>query len=126
MPRTRTRSSRKPSGKLLPLALLSLLCVGGGTAAAFYAVNEVGMAPRQVGPYVARRASGHNSMVEGLGRKVASTLAGMDGGAAASPPCPRGRQAPSPPPRLRRPATRCRSPRLAHWCKPWRTPAPAT
>jgi hypothetical protein len=92
MPRTRTRSrsrsSRKSSSKLLPLALLALLCVGGGTAAAFYAVNEVGMAPRQVGPYVARRASGHNSMVEGLGRKAASTLAGMDGGAAASPALP--------------------------------------
>lgn len=88
MPRIKRSSSRKSSSRLLPLAIVSLLGLGGGAIAAFYAVNQVGMAPRQVGPYVERRVSGHNSIVEGMGRKVAATLAGLDSGAASAPPLP--------------------------------------
>ena len=88
MPRAKTRSPRKSSSKLLPLAIIALLGLAGGAAAAFYAVNQVGMAPRQVGPYVERRASGHHSIVEGVGHKVAATLAALDGGAARAPALP--------------------------------------
>ena len=88
MTRTNTQPRRRSSGKLLPLAILALLGLGAGVAAAFYAVNEVGMAPRQVAPYVERRTSGHNSMIEGMGRKLAATLAGLDSGAAGAPALP--------------------------------------
>ncbi|WP_082616011.1 right-handed parallel beta-helix repeat-containing protein [Massilia sp. Root418] len=82
------RAPRTCSGKLLPLALLALLLLGGGVAAALYAVAHVGMAPRQVGPYLAQRSAGHNGMIEGAGRKLATTLAALDGGAAAAPTLP--------------------------------------
>ena len=88
MARTKTTLPRKSSGKLLPLAIITLICAGGGAAAAFYAVNQVGMAPRQVAPYLEHRTAGHNSIIEGAGRKLSATLAGLDSGAAGAPALP--------------------------------------
>ncbi|KQV82493.1 hypothetical protein ASD15_10780 [Massilia sp. Root351] len=88
MSRTKTALPRTASRKLLPLAIIGLICLGGGAAAALYVVNQVGMAPRQVAPYLEHRTAGHNSIIEGAGRKLSATLAALDGGAAGAPALP--------------------------------------
>jgi parallel beta-helix repeat protein len=60
---------------VIPLALVVL---GLGTAAVV--VQQAGVAPRQLGPYVEKRTSGHNPLIVKGGRWVAATLLALDRG----------------------------------------------
>lgn len=83
-----SRLNKKKPGRMRLYAILALLGLAASGAAAFYAIENVGMTPRQVGPYIERRSDGHNALIEGVGRRVASTLAKLDGGAASAPVLP--------------------------------------
>jgi hypothetical protein len=56
-----------------PLALAAL-----GVAATVFAVQRAGVAPRQLGPYVERRASGHNAIIEAAGHWLGTRLVTLD------------------------------------------------
>lgn len=69
---------------LLPLGL-GLLAAGAGL---FYLQGQ-GIAPRTLAPYVEKRSSGHNPLIEGAGREAAALLLKLDRGdteAVAVPP----------------------------------------
>ena len=58
------------------LILLALLCLGG----AVYWLNHLGITPRSLGPYIERRASGHNAAIEFIGRQANTWLLALDRG----------------------------------------------
>lgn len=60
---------------LLPLTMLAL-----GSGAAFVALEQLQVTPRQLGPYVERRASGHNPAIEATGRWLGQYLVALDRG----------------------------------------------
>lgn len=62
---------------------LALLAIGGsvlGTAAALWVLQDQGIAPRTLAPYIEKRSSGHNALVTGAGDLIASSLAQLDRG----------------------------------------------
>jgi hypothetical protein len=61
------------------LAILFALLAGGFIAA----VRKVGVAPRLLGPYLERRSSGHNALVERAGAELNRMLQWLDRGAVA-------------------------------------------
>lgn len=69
-------------------AMLALFGLAAGSVAAIYAVEQVGVTPRQVGPYIERRSDGQSALIEGAGNWVASTMTLLDGGAATAPVLP--------------------------------------
>lgn len=71
--RARATRPRRTGLLLLPLALLVL-----GTCAAFVALERLNVAPRQLGPYLERRASGHNPAIENSGRWLGRQLVALD------------------------------------------------
>lgn len=62
--------------KLALTAVLLLVALGGAGA---YVLESIGVAPRQLGPYIERRASGHR--YDQVGVWVSNTLVGLDRGA---------------------------------------------
>lgn len=56
------------------------LAFAGLVAATTAAVHVVGVAPRLLGPYVERRASGHHALIESTGRTIARVLLWLDRG----------------------------------------------
>jgi hypothetical protein len=48
--------------------------------AAVIAVETIGASPRLLAPYIERRSSGHNPLIEGTGRRVAAALMWVDRG----------------------------------------------
>jgi parallel beta-helix repeat protein len=62
------------------VALGLLALVGAGVCAAAAALQQAGVAPRQLGPYLERRTSGHNPLIEKSGRWLAATLVALDRG----------------------------------------------
>jgi parallel beta-helix repeat protein len=74
-----SRRARKRSGlRLLAVAAGGLLVLGA--AAAAFALQHAQIAPRQLGPYVERRTTGHNPLIERTGRWVGTTLVALDRG----------------------------------------------
>jgi hypothetical protein len=66
-----------------------LLLVGMGVLAAAGGIlflQGQGITPRSLGPYLERRASGHNPVIVGTGKWLGSTLLGLDRGQADGPP----------------------------------------
>ena len=61
-----------------------MLVLGGVVAAV--AVEQVGVTPRALGPYIEHRTSGHNPAIVAAGRFVGRTLLELDRGAAAAAP----------------------------------------
>lgn len=61
---------------LLLLALLALLFFG----AVIYWLDNEGITPRSLGPYIERRASGHNPAIELIGRQSNAILQALDRG----------------------------------------------
>lgn len=51
--------------------------VAGG---ALYFLNDAGITPRSLGPYIERRSQGHNPVIEGIGRSARSWLIAADRG----------------------------------------------
>jgi hypothetical protein len=66
-------------GRVLLLLAPALLLAGGLGAAAF-ALHRAGVAPRQLGPYLERRASGHNPLIQTAGRWLGARLVALDRG----------------------------------------------
>jgi parallel beta-helix repeat protein len=61
--------------------LAGLLVLGGaGAAAGLSWLQSEGVTPRALAPYVLKRSSGHNSVIEGAGRFTAATLLRLDRG----------------------------------------------
>jgi parallel beta-helix repeat protein len=71
------------------LAVPLLLAAAGAAAAVFYLQSE-GVTPRALAPYLLKRTSGHNPLIEGTGRFASATLLRLDrdggGGAAYAVP----------------------------------------
>lgn len=66
------------------LAAGVLAIVSGGVLLA--AIDHVGRAPRTLAPYIEKRSSGHNPLIENTGRRVAAILTSLDRGSADVPP----------------------------------------
>jgi hypothetical protein len=50
------------------------------TLAAFFTLQRINVTPRQLAPYIARRASGHNAGIEILGKQISEALVAADRG----------------------------------------------
>lgn len=68
------------------ILLACLLALGAG--ALLYALQQRGIAPRMLGPYLERRSSGHNPLIEHAGRWMSAALTGQDREEAAPQPLP--------------------------------------
>lgn len=66
--------------RLLALLAVPLVLVAAGAAASLHYLQSEGVTPRALAPYVLKRTSGHNSLIEGTGRFVAATLLRLDRG----------------------------------------------
>lgn len=66
------------------LAAGVLAVVSGGALLA--AIDHVGRAPRTLAPYIEKRSSGHNPLIEHTGRRVAAILTSLDRGSADAAP----------------------------------------
>jgi parallel beta-helix repeat protein len=76
--RPRRRARRRPwlaAALLLPLGLGVLAAAGG-----LLYLQEQGIAPRALAPYIDKRSSGHNPLITGAGHWVAEALQGLDSG----------------------------------------------
>lgn len=77
----------KGMGRGMRLALTALLALAvagaGGAAAALFALERAGVAPRALAPYVEKRSSGHNPVIVGSGRLVSDMLLALDRGSPA-------------------------------------------
>jgi hypothetical protein len=78
----RRRSGRRGRRLLLACAALAV----AGLVGAAVTIDHLGIAPRTLAPYVAKRSSGHNPTIVGLGRFASHTLLELDRGSPALPP----------------------------------------
>jgi parallel beta-helix repeat protein len=78
------RSVRRSLTLVIGLACLTVIGIG----VLLYALQERGIAPRMLGPYVERRSSGHNPLIERAGRWTAAALTDQDREAASPQPLP--------------------------------------
>jgi parallel beta-helix repeat protein len=69
--------------KLRPVLALPLLLAAAGAGAALFYLQSQGVTPRALAPYVLKRTSGHNPLIEGAGRFASATLLRLDRGQAA-------------------------------------------
>jgi parallel beta-helix repeat protein len=69
--------------KLFVVLAVPLVLAAAAGAAGLHFLQSEGVTPRALAPYVLKRTSGHNSLIEGAGRFVASTLLHLDRGAVA-------------------------------------------
>jgi len=76
--------------KLLTVLAVPLVLAAAAGAAGLYYLQSEGVTPRALAPYILKRTSGHNHLIEGAGRFTSSTLLDLD----------RGRVAPYAPPAL--------------------------
>ncbi|MRV76428.1 right-handed parallel beta-helix repeat-containing protein [Duganella sp. FT92W] len=51
-----------------------------GVGAALYVLDDYGITPRALGPYIAKRSDGHNAAIEGIGRAAQNWLTRVDRG----------------------------------------------
>jgi hypothetical protein len=77
----------KPARLVLPLAAV-LLAAGLLGAGGILFLQGQGITPRSLGPYLERRASGHNPVITGTGHWLNTTLHDLDRGATDGPPAP--------------------------------------
>ena len=78
------RSVRRSLTLLTTLVCLLALVAG----VLLYALQDRGIAPRMLGPYLERRSSGHNWLIEHVGAWTATALTGQDREAASPQPLP--------------------------------------
>jgi parallel beta-helix repeat protein len=79
----------RPAVRRSLFLLIALACLlAMGAAALLYALQERGIAPRMLGPYVERRSSGHNPLIEHVGRWTAAALTSQDRDPASPQPLP--------------------------------------
>lgn len=62
------------------MVLVPALLLASGLGAAAFALQRAGVAPRQLGPYLERRTSGHNPLIQTAGRWLGTRLVALDRG----------------------------------------------
>jgi parallel beta-helix repeat protein len=62
------------------LAGTGLVLAAGMSGAVLYLLDDAGITPRSLGPYIQRRSEGHNASIETLGRTVGHWLVSADRG----------------------------------------------
>ncbi len=85
--------TRAPRTTRRRLTLAALLLAGAGVLAAaggLLYLQGQGITPRALAPYIEKRSSGHNALIEGAGRRVAAVLVGLDRGETMPPAPPPG------------------------------------
>ena len=80
---TRSRQGGRARKWLLRLAVLGLFLGLAGAAAFLWFMQDQGIAPRVLGPYLQVRATGHNPTIEAIGRGLHGALYALDRGGAA-------------------------------------------
>ncbi|MDB5791299.1 MAG: hypothetical protein JWQ80_1323 [Massilia sp.] len=86
--------------KLVKVLAVPLVLAAAAAAGAIFYLQSQGVTPRALAPYLLKRTSGHNHLIEGAGRLAAATLLRLDRGAQepyALPPLTLGAQPESPP-----------------------------
>jgi hypothetical protein len=78
--RSRSRKSKKAARRWPWLAGLGLFAGLAGAAGALYMLDDYGITPRSLGPYLAKRSDGHNGVIENLGRLAQDSLVRLDRG----------------------------------------------
>jgi hypothetical protein len=76
--------TRAPRTARRRLTQAALLLAGAGVLAAaggLLYLQGQGITPRALAPYIEKRSSGHNALIEGVGRRVAAVLVDIDRGA---------------------------------------------
>lgn len=86
--------------KFLKVLAVPLVLALAGAAGAIFYLQSQGVTPRALAPYILKRSSGHNQLIEDAGQFAAATLLRLDRGAQqpyALPPLTLGAQPESPP-----------------------------
>jgi hypothetical protein len=92
--------------KLIKVLAVPLVLVAAGAGAGLVYLQSQGVTPRALAPYLLKRTSGHNPLIEGAGRFASTTLLALDRGQAGpyappalllgaqpeGPPAPAGRE----------------------------------
>ncbi len=88
----KSAAGRRPGGPVrrcvLRLTLLTLLTGAAGAAVLLGFLQERGIAPRALGPYLALRSGGHNPTIEAIGQQLQALLLRVDRGAIGAAPAP--------------------------------------
>ncbi|MGJ9418473.1 NosD domain-containing protein [Massilia sp. CMS3.1] len=66
--------------RLFTLLAVPLVLAASSGAAGLYILQSEGVTPRALAPYIEKRTSGHNSLIEGAGRFTSTTLLRLDRG----------------------------------------------
>lgn len=80
------KRSRRPgapprkSRRWLWLAGVTLTLSAAMAGGVLYFLNDLGITPRSLGPYIARRSDGHNAVIEGIGQAARKVLLQADRG----------------------------------------------
>lgn len=74
----RSRRRGIPLWACLGVAGLALAAAAGATA--LYYLDDAGITPRSLGPYIERRSDGHNAVIETIGQAVGQWLVRVDRG----------------------------------------------
>ncbi len=85
------RQGRRSGGQrklLLRLALAGALAGVAGAGVVLFVLQDRGIAPRVLGPYLGLRSTGHNPIIEAVGATTKSTLIRLDRGDAQLAPVP--------------------------------------
>lgn len=62
------------AGTVRKVALAALVLASAGALAAWWAVEHYAVTPRELAPYLEKRSSGHNALIEKTGSKLAALL----------------------------------------------------
>lgn len=73
-------SQRKKSARWPWLLGLGVLGAALAAGAGLYFVDDLGITPRSLGPYIGKRSDGHNAVIEGVGRTAKAWLTKVDRG----------------------------------------------
>ena len=73
-----TRAIKSPARTLLLLSMLAGAVLAVAAAGTAWFLDRHGVTPRALGPYVAKRSSGHNQAIEQSGRWMQQTLISLD------------------------------------------------
>lgn len=78
--RRRKRAKPRTSRRWAWIAGSALLLVAASGGTALYILSSMGITPRSLGPYLERRSTGHNAVIEGIGSSAREWLVLADRG----------------------------------------------
>lgn len=80
VPNAPRRARRSPARLLLILAMLAVVALTAAAVGAAWFLDSRGVTPRALAPYVVKRSSGHNPVIEQSGQLMSRTLLSLDRG----------------------------------------------